>query len=86
MPQGGRLAIETELMQVDEPYSRSCPYVMPGCYVVLSVSDAGVGVDEETRESVFEPFFTTKERGKGTGMGLATVYGLVKQHGGFLHV
>jgi two-component system, cell cycle sensor histidine kinase and response regulator CckA len=86
MPQGGRLLIETEMVDIDESYCRFYPYVSAGRYAVLCVSDTGVGMDAEMREHVFEPFFSGKEPGKNSGMGLATAYGIVKQHGGFIHV
>src|ERR1700676_5790194 len=74
------------MVDIDDSYWRFYPHIMPGGYAVLSVSDTGIGMDAETREHVFEPFFSTKDYGKGSGMGLATAYGIVKQHGGFIHV
>jgi len=86
MPNGGRLRIKTEMILLDDSFCQFYPGVTAGTYVVLSISDTGSGMSPEVRERIFEPFFTTKERGKGSGMGLATVYGIVRQHGGFLHV
>lgn len=86
MPKGGRLIMETHNFEVDADCARRYPYARLGDYVLLSVTDTGVGMDAKTLEHVFEPFFTTKQLGKGTGLGLATVYGIVKQHGGFINV
>jgi PAS domain S-box-containing protein len=86
MPHGGLLTIKTESACIDEEFVRMNGYGSPGMYALVSVSDTGCGMDEETRLKVFEPFFTTKEVGKGTGLGLSTAYGIIRQHGGFLSV
>jgi CheY-like chemotaxis protein len=86
MPEGGKLHIRAENKTLDETYALMIPGARPGRYVLLTISDTGVGIAPENLGRIFDPFFTTKELGKGTGLGLATVQGIVKGHGGFVNV
>jgi signal transduction histidine kinase/CHASE3 domain sensor protein/CheY-like chemotaxis protein len=86
MPDGGLLLIETEEALLDEEFTTRHGYGYPGRYALLSVSDSGAGMDENVKKNIFEPFFTTKREDKGTGLGLAMAYGIIKQHGGYINV
>jgi CheY-like chemotaxis protein len=86
MPDGGTLIIETELVEFDSDYVRRHVFAKPGKYMLISVTDTGNGMDANTKEKIFEPFYTTKDVGKGTGLGLSMVYGIVKQHNGYVNV
>ena len=85
MPTGGLLTIENGTVEIDDEYIKAHGYGKAGTYALISVTDSGIGMDEKTRGKIFEPFFTTKEVGKGTGLGLSIVYGIVKQHSGYVN-
>ena len=86
MPEGGKLTIRTENVNIDEYYCKIYSYARPGKFVCISVEDTGVGMDKDTISHIFDPFFTTKEEGKGTGLGLSVIYGILKQHEGWINV
>lgn len=86
MPKGGTIKVETQNVIMDQQSCREFPHCTPGNYILISVADTGVGMDEEVRQKIFDPFFTTKEKREGTGLGLAMVYGIIKSHGGNIYV
>src|SRR5258707_8770035 len=86
MPEGGHQTIETSDAKIEDAFVRRHPWLQPGAHVLLQVRDTGCGMDEATLSRIFQPFFTTKPKGQGTGLGLATVYGIVKQSGGAIWV
>jgi two-component system, cell cycle sensor histidine kinase and response regulator CckA len=86
MPNGGKLSVETQVLDMDTEFINVIGYGKPGKYILLSISDTGIGIDKDSKGHIFDPFFTTKEVGKGTGLGLSTVYGIVKQHDGYINV
>jgi signal transduction histidine kinase len=86
MPRGGELTLETDCQQFNEDFVERHGYGIPGRYAVITLSDTGCGMDEETRSRIFEPFFTTKEVGKGTGLGLSISYDIIKKHNGSIEV
>ncbi len=86
MPKGGTFTITTEVTKLDEKFLTAHGYDSPGVYALITIADTGSGINEETRQRIFEPFFTTKEVGKGTGLGLSIVYGIIKQHDGYINV
>ena len=86
MKDGGQLSVASNNVYLDNEFKKKYPEAVIGSYICLSISDTGSGMDQETQARIFEPFFTTKAKGEGTGLGLATVYGIVKQSGGYIYV